>query len=129
MNPVPKPCKKVKKVKRKKPSLLKLADQAISWFVRERDNHTCITCGKYGDQNGHYISRAFHGTRFDERNCNCQCNKCNVELRGNLVIYKQKIVELHGFGILAELDLINKVNHKKTSVQELNRILNYYSTR
>lgn len=62
-------------------------DRVFSQHIRLRDSKNgyckCITCGeirfwKDKMQNGHYISRRILITRFDELNCNTQCENCNV---------------------------------------------------
>ena len=87
--------------------LKKKADTAFSIYIRNRDNGVCFTCGKKGTikemQNGHYESRRHNATRFDERNCHCQCVGCNVFKSGNMTIYALKLQELYGRGILTEL--------------------------
>ena len=63
-----------KKVREKSVSywIQKKAWPVFSKWIRERDKYTCITCGKIGTGSfmhaGHYISRKFKATMFDERN-------------------------------------------------------------
>ena len=56
------------------------ADKYFSLFIRERDKDKgCVTCGKFTDNKdcGHFLSRRFESTRFDEKNAHGQCQKCN----------------------------------------------------
>lgn len=79
-----------------------LADRVFSEYVRlfEADEHgicTCVTCGTrwpwYTMQCWHYRTRGHYLTRFDERNCHCQCMKCNVMLNGNYRNYHVWMLE------------------------------------
>ena len=98
--------KKKARRKKKEPTPLKKADDAFSWYIRLRDSHNnfgvimgaCCTCDDqiqvaYWDdmgelkhnklaQCGHFISRAKYNVRFDERNSDLQCWKCNCPKKG-----------------------------------------------
>jgi hypothetical protein len=62
-------------------------DKVFHEYIRRRDvdNKTgycnCISCGKtihFSESDaGHFISRKYLITRYDERNVNLQCRKCN----------------------------------------------------
>jgi len=97
--------------------LKKALFKAVSDYVRERDNWTCITCGVKGDksniQDGHYIERSYIGTAFDERNNNAQCQKCNCWKDGNIRVYAIKLEEKYGVGILQELEELRRSNQGK----------------
>ena len=100
--------KKVKKKSVKKISLKKekeKADKIMSIYIRLRDclkttNTTelgkCYTCGNtfhFDDlQNGHFESRRFNSTRFDENDCRIQCYSCNVCLNGNYIEYTKRLI-------------------------------------
>ena len=67
------------------------ADKYFSLYIRTRDANkgliSCCTCGrlipiKEADC-GHFLSRRFEATRYDERNANGQCKKCNRFEYGN----------------------------------------------
>ena len=68
--------------------LKKELDTIFSIFIRLRDATDtglcqCFTCGcvkhyKSGMQCGHFQSRRFLATRFDEHNCAPQCVACNM---------------------------------------------------
>ena len=51
----------------------------------------CFTCSTIDSvvmmDNGHYLDRAWMGTRFDEDNCRIQCRKCNRMMDGNTERY------------------------------------------
>jgi len=62
-------------------------DKVFHEYIRRRDadnntgNCDCISCGKtihFSESDaGHFISRKYLITRYDERNVNLQCRKCN----------------------------------------------------
>ena len=62
-------------------------DKVFHEYIRRRDadnntgNCNCISCGKtihFSESDaGHFISRKYLITRYDERNVNLQCRKCN----------------------------------------------------
>lgn len=88
-------------------------DRVFSVFIRIRDDGTCFTCNnekhwRY-QQNGHYVSRSYLSTRFDEENCHCQCSGCNIFKKGNMDEYAVRLTRLYGNGILEKLD---KKKHK-----------------
>jgi hypothetical protein len=87
-----------------KKSLVNEADRVFSLYIRNRGarfgyNH-CFTCGAYLPveelQCGHFRGRGHFSTRWHEFNCWPQCNHCNVELGGNLKVYKEKLISLYG---------------------------------
>lgn len=85
-------------------SLIKQADTVFSLYVRNRGatygyNH-CYTCGVYLPieelQAGHFISRRYVKVRWHPVNVWPSCNRCNVELSGNLVVYEEKLRNMFG---------------------------------
>ena len=85
---------------RSRESLVKEADRVFSLYVRNRGetygwNH-CYTCGLYKPidylQAGHFIPRRYFNVRWHPLNVWVQCNKCNVEMGGNLAKYENKLV-------------------------------------
>jgi 5-methylcytosine-specific restriction endonuclease McrA len=66
--------------------LINKLDTSFSEFVRLRDSDhqgvcKCITCGDFKHWQsidcGHFITRDNMSTRWDEQNCNAQCQHCN----------------------------------------------------
>ena len=61
-------------------------DKWFSIYIRIRDsengNSICFTCNKIDHykklQNGHFQSRRHNSTRWDLKNCQVQCVKCNM---------------------------------------------------
>ena len=85
---------------RSRKSLIKEADRVFSIYVRNRGetfgwNH-CFTCPAYMPadelQAGHFIPRRYMNVRWHPLNVWPQCQRCNVELSGNLEKYENKLV-------------------------------------
>jgi hypothetical protein len=90
----------------------------FSEFIRRRDAKKfsggeiakCITCGKIDTwknlQAGHFISRRFKATKFNEKNNNAQCYSCNMMSEGRQFEHGKAINRIYGEGtaemILAE---------------------------
>lgn len=82
------------------------ADKYFSLYIRERDkNKVCVTCGKRTSEKdcGHFISRRFESTRYDEKNSHGQCLKCNRFEYGNQFQYGQMIDFVYGEGTADKL--------------------------
>ena len=60
--------------------LKKLLDKTFSEYIRAKYPKRCYTCGRRGVllQCGHFISRQYLITRWDERNTRPQCVGCNI---------------------------------------------------
>lgn len=94
-------------MKRKKGEKTITQKKKILWkyfskFIRNRDGFRCITCGKYatgsGMHSGHFIPSSICGInlRYDEDNVYAQCMRCNINLSGNYVTFREKLVERNG---------------------------------
>ena len=96
------------------------ADRVFGIWIRKRDNHRCYTCGYQKQpeetQCGHYMSRSHTNTRYNEKNCHCQCVACNIFKYGNMQIYAIRLQNQYGQGILKELfrkaHMIKKADRK-----------------
>lgn len=117
--PEPKPKKEKKGLKRKiKPdTLIEKLDRVFSQFVRKSSADEsgfikCYTCPKILHwkkmHNGHYKDRDHMCTRWHLKNNNCQCPTCNIDLRGNLEVYKSALIRDYGMDIIQELDILSK---------------------
>lgn len=55
-------------------------DRLFSLYIRAKYPKKCYTCGKVGVtlQNGHFVSRSYLATRWNENNCRPQCVGCNL---------------------------------------------------
>lgn len=124
---------KFPKPKKKKldslPKLVKKADTVFSNFIRTRDNFTCVLCGsKNIPQNGHLIKRGKRATRFDEKNCNCQCASCNI--RHNYYPEPYTSWFINRYGAKEYQDLVRRAGNEnkpyKYTRQELNEIIERY---
>jgi len=104
-----------KRIKRENhiPTLKKKADTAFSKFIRNRDDWTCKTCELLKKPNtqffganahcSHFVGRMNMATRYEEKNCICQCAKENVFMEGNKPVFALYLTRKYGEGIIEEL--------------------------
>lgn len=126
---------KQKKNKSKtKRNLIKTLDGYFSKYIRlinsdENGFCKCITCGKeYFWKKidcGHFISRQYHITRFDERNCKPQCISCNRFKQGEWLKFESKLIEIYGIEEIEDLKLLAKTL-ENFSISELNEKISFY---
>ena len=92
--------------------LKKELDKYFSLYIRLRDSHNglvqCFTCGvvkhyKKGMQCGHFQSRRFMATRYDEKNCSAQCVACNMFRAGEQYRFALAIDAKYGEGTAEDL--------------------------
>lgn len=96
------------------------AQASFNRFIRLRDEDKgCVSCGvslkgkKYDA--GHFYNANNHWSlRFDEANVHAQCVKCNRDLHGNLLEYRQRIVERIGAKELERLEMEASATRKYT---------------
>ena len=106
-------------------SISKLKKELDKWFslyIRLRDADSnglvfCFTCGrskhyKSGMQNGHFQSRSFLATRFDEHNCQPQCVACNMFKGGEQYKFAVALDSKYGEGTAEELEFKARQIHK-----------------
>ena len=106
--------------------LKKELDKWFSLFIRLRDATEeglvqCFTCGavKYyikGIQCGHFQSRNFLATRFDEENCQPQCVGCNMFKQGEQYKFGLNLDAKYGEGTSEELQ------YKARQIVKMSRI-------
>lgn len=81
--------------------LIKDTDMLLSLHVRKKYANKegvvkCYTCSTYVHwkkiHNGHYISRTFKYTRWEDDNCRPQCYACNVIKKGMAHIFRENLV-------------------------------------
>lgn len=116
-------------------------DKVFSLYIRTRDSELnaegragyCITCSNFvpatgirSGQAGHFISRRFNTTRFDEKNVHLQCAKCNMWGAGEQYKYSLAIDRLYGAGTAEQLH-IKAQEVKKFNVEELQELITYYN--
>lgn len=118
------------------PVLMAKIDSVFSEFVRTRDTNNmdqgyCISCRRRLQYNqlqcGHFYSRRFLSTRWDEYNAHAQCHYCNVFKDGNLDAYKQVLIDKYGSRVLQYLEAkhVSVVHWNRTDLEE---ILEYFKT-
>lgn len=109
------------------------AQTAVNAFVRQRDAHLpCVSCGRHHQGQfhaGHYrsVGSAPH-LRFDvERNIFKQCQPCNTHLHGNLVLYRQALIQRIGLQAVEALEADQ--TPRNYTVDDLRAIKSDYTAR
>jgi hypothetical protein len=74
---------------------------------------------------GHYVNRSHMSTRYDEKNVNAQCRKCNRFDEGNQIGYTRGLIRKYGNGIINELD-VKKHSVSKITKPEYELLTNHY---
>lgn len=89
----------------------------------------CVTCGKIDSPEnmdaGHFVGRQHMCTRWDERNVQPQCRRCNRFMEGEKDSYAYALVNKYGDGILAELNKA-KMSFCRHSTNELLELIEKY---
>lgn len=123
--------------KNPKRSLINRVQRRANLYARLRDTRetggaACISCGVYKlfDEldGGHFIATTSAAVRFDERNINAQCLRCNRFLHSNARGYYKGMLAKYGPDITADLEAQEFVT-KKWSEQELLELDQYYKER
>ena|SRR3990167_1431655 len=116
----------------------KQADIFFSRYIRYRDGRkfmgnegdtwytVCITCGDWKPFNtmhaGHFQSRRYLSTRYDEFNVNGQCAKCNTFNAGEQYKYSLAVNEKYGEGVAEQL-AINAQKTVKFTIADFEKII------
>jgi hypothetical protein len=118
--------------------LKKELDKWFSLFIRLRDCDElglveCFTCNRFkhyksGMQNGHFQSRSFLATRFDEENCQPQCVGCNMFKQGEQYKFALNLDAKYGEGTAEELQFLSRQTVKFTRVDYEEKISYYKET-
>jgi hypothetical protein len=111
------------------PKLLEKTQKVFNAYIRARDKELgCISCGGLVEQAGHYHSQGHHSSlRYDLVNTNGQCKRCNMFLHGNLIKYRQGLVERYGESVVLDLeDRANRNRIKKWTRDELETLILMY---
>lgn len=102
-------------------------DRVTSLIVRKRDG-ACVTCGEARPDYltcSHFYKRRFLNTRFDLRNCNCQCAICNESHNTRPWAYTSWFLDNYSIDVMAELFELR--NRKETpTTEELKYMLSEY---
>jgi hypothetical protein len=116
--------------------LVKKADALFSLYIRHRDGERradgwwslCITCRKWKPlksmQAGHFRSRRYYSTRWDEENVNAQCDVCNRWNHGEQYIYAKELDLKYGEGTADKLLILSRQVIKINS-SRLEEIIEY----
>jgi hypothetical protein len=123
-------------VKKSISKLKKLLDKWFSLFIRLRDADDnglcqCFTCGKVDHykklQCGHFQSRRKHSTRWNIRNCQVQCVKCNMFNQGEQYKFAIGLDSKYGEGTADELIFLSNQTTKFTRVEYEDYVFYYKS--
>lgn len=109
-----------KKGKLKKIPLSRLKrslDAVFSLYVRAKYPKQCYTCPGKGKtlQCGHFISRSYLATRWNEDNCRPQCVGCNIWGRGKLLDFEERLKSELGE------DKVEEMKRSRRIIWKLNR--------
>jgi len=97
--------------KKKKPvtqaKLKKELDRLFSLYIRAKYPKECYTCRKVDVtlQNGHFVSRQYLATRWDENNCRPQCVGCNIYGNGKPLDFEERLKKELGEEFVEEMKL------------------------
>ena len=110
------------------------ADKYFSLYIRYRDSEkrggeyqaSCITCEKWLPTKqmhaGHFQSRRYSSTRYDDENVNAQCSGCNTFNQGEQFKYSKAVDLKYGNGTADRLAKAAQKYHKLT-IDELEQIV------
>lgn len=122
------------KAKRKKELMtlqdwIKIAQSTFNRYINLRDKgFVCISCAKpiTGRVNAsHYYNANNHwNVRFNEDNVHSSCINCNQFLHGNLIPYREYLIQKIGLERFENLESISKANSNYSieSVKEINEL-------
>ena len=99
--------------------------------LESKDFGLCITCQRRFHikllQAGHFISGRHNANLFSEKGTHAQCYNCNINLKGNTLEYRRRIIELYGEGYDLVLEKENRKTLKFTAPMLLKMIETYIS--
>ena len=129
------------------PRLISKCQVLFNEYIRGRDlagcsHFKCISCGQIKAERfahaGHFYNVGHYpGLRFDEDNCHAQCNHCNTFLHGNLIEYRDRLVDKIGLQRFENLkiragaykrtgkkfskfEIMEKIEYIKKKIKDLN---------
>jgi hypothetical protein len=92
-------------------------DQLVREIVNIRDRR-CFTCPRTQDlQVGHLFRRGIESLRWDLRNCNAQCERCNAQHEYDPDPYFQTFEFIIGANMLWALTEQSKSKHRFTYIE------------
>ena len=90
----------------------------------------CISCGRIKPFReldcGHFYGRTNMATRFDEDNCNAECQYCNRAKSDHLIYYQDNLIKKIGIARYSSLSARSKMT-KKWSEEELDNMIIKYT--
>ena len=116
--------------------LKKELDAVFSLFIRLRDATSeglvqCITCGVVKHyksmHNSHFQSRRHLATRWNEKNCDVGCVKCNIFNFGEQYKFSIALDSKYGEGTSEELEILATGTWKITRVEYEDFVFYYKS--
>ena len=110
-----------------KSHLMKIAQQVFNKYIRLRDGKKCISCGATNRQIhcGHFRPQGRNSKlRFNVLNCSSQCSICNNHLSGNLVAYREALIDKIGIERVECLENSNEPT--KYDVDYLKRLIDIF---
>ena len=120
--------------KRKLTTVKRELDTVFSKYIRLRDSidgivGACKTCNKIQDISqmdaGHFMSRRFMSTRWNEKNVHLQCKYCNNWGAGEQFKMGKYIDKVYGSGTANNLEEMSKIP-TKLNVVDLELRIKYY---
>jgi hypothetical protein len=105
-------------------NLRKKAESVFHRWIIARDKGICITCGKQGNQAGHFCHSRLD---FSHINLNCQCLVCNHFKSGNLGVYAVELDKRYGNGTAKRIILESHTISNKFCRSELEGFLEMYT--
>jgi hypothetical protein len=108
---------------------VKLAQTVFNKYIRLRDaGNVCISCQKkpLKENAGHFYNANNHwNVRFNEMNVHLQCEHCNTFLSGNLIYYRENLINKIGNTEFIKLEAESRKTRKYT-IEELKEIIKTY---
>lgn len=100
-------------------------DIHTSRIVRHRDGK-CVTCGsRFNLQCSHFYSRQYIIIRFDLRNCNAMCGRCNKRHNTDPFPYLNYMQEHYGSDLVAELHALRMSLCKMMDEELMTTLIRY----
>jgi len=110
---------------------IQICQKVFNTYIRMRDKDLpCISCGTMANVQyaaGHfYHAHGYPNLRFHEDNVMKQCNKkCNGELSGNLLLYREGLIKRIGIERFEALEKLKHVPRHYTIPEVKELIQNY----
>lgn len=103
----------------------KKAWEAFSRYIRTKEciattgtitRGKCFTCGRMivfeKTQAGHFLPGRKNAILFEERGVHVQDFYCNIQLRGNPIVYFRKMQEAYSDDVIRELEILNQTERQ-----------------